>query len=74
MVVLVGRGPHSPYAARRAVEFVRIAPSETSLTLLNVQVPGDEAGDSDADLQARGPEESPRSIREALVERLQTGD
>ncbi|MFW6376578.1 MAG: amino acid permease [archaeon] len=150
MVVLAGEGPHAPYAARRAAEFARIAPSETTLTFLNVQRPDDEVTDEeelrtrgqetiettldDVDLEgvtydtrvvvsdeveatllevvdeydtvcvgatragavsqalfgsipetigeqadgtvaiARGPEESPRSIREAIVERLQARD
>jgi amino acid transporter/nucleotide-binding universal stress UspA family protein len=56
MVVLVGEGPHAPYAARRAAEFARIAPSETSLTLLNVQIPGDDEGEAEEDLEARGHE------------------
>jgi nucleotide-binding universal stress UspA family protein len=68
MVVLAGEGPHAPYAARRTAEFARIAPSETSLTLLNVQVPGDEDGESDPDLQARGQE-----VIESVADRVDFG-
>jgi len=39
IMVLAGRGPHAPVAARRAAEFVSAAGNESSLTLLNVQPP-----------------------------------
>jgi nucleotide-binding universal stress UspA family protein/drug/metabolite transporter (DMT)-like permease len=47
LMVLAGEGPHAPVAARRAGEFVRSAPWDTSLTLLNVQQPGDDEPDAD---------------------------
>jgi APA family basic amino acid/polyamine antiporter len=40
IMVLAGEGPHAPVAARRAAEFVAAA-DEASLTLLNVQPPGE---------------------------------
>ncbi|AWB27026.1 amino acid permease [Halococcoides cellulosivorans] len=44
VVVLVGQGPHTPVAVRRAAEYVA-ATEDASLTLLNVQAPGDDAAE-----------------------------
>jgi len=43
-VALAGPGPHSPVAARRAVDFATV--EGTTPTLLNVQRPGDDEGDA----------------------------
>jgi APA family basic amino acid/polyamine antiporter len=57
VMVLAGEGPHAPVAARRAVEFVDAA-EDASLTLFNVQAPGEDD------------EESPAKRGEALIESL----
>ncbi|WP_280584991.1 amino acid permease [Halorubrum sp. Boch-26] len=60
IMVLAGRGPHAPVAARRAAEFVSATDDESSLTLLNVQPP---ETDSDED-------SSPTERGEAVIEEL----
>ncbi|MDQ2074476.1 amino acid permease [Haloarcula sp. H-GB4] len=57
IMVLAGEGPHAPVAARRAKEFVKAADEEATLTLFNVQEPGED----DEGL-------SPRERGEALIE------
>jgi len=59
IMVLAGRGPHAPIAARRASEFVAAA-DDASLTLLNVQSP-----ETDTD-----EESSPTERGEAVIEEL----
>jgi len=63
IMVLVGKGPHAPVAARRGAEFVSAAGGEATLTLLNVQSPSAESdGES-------SPTERGETIIEDLVER-----
>ena len=62
IMVLAGEGPHAPVAARRAAEFVATADEESTLTLFNVQEPGD-------DDDERSPEERGEEVIEKLVER-----
>jgi amino acid transporter/nucleotide-binding universal stress UspA family protein len=52
IMVLAGEGPHAPVAARRAAEFAEASGEDTSLTLFNVQEPGDD--DEGASPQERG--------------------
>jgi len=59
IMVLAGRGPHAPIAARRASEFVAAA-DDATLTLLNVQSP-----ETDTD-----EESSPTERGEAVIEEL----
>ena len=59
IMVLAGRGPHAPIAARRASEFVAAA-DDASLTLLNVQSPETDTDD----------EGSPTERGEAVIEEL----
>ena len=59
IMVLAGRGPHAPIAARRASEFVAAA-DDASLTLLNVQSPETDTDD----------ESSPTERGEAVIEEL----
>lgn len=42
IMILAGEGPHAPVAARRAREFAEASSEEPSLTLFNVQEPGDD--------------------------------
>ncbi|MFC7139240.1 amino acid permease [Halosimplex aquaticum] len=42
VMVLAGEGPHAPVAARRAAEFVSAGSDDATLTLFNVQEPGDD--------------------------------
>jgi len=62
VMVLAGEGPHAPVAARRAAEFVASADGDASLTLFNVQEPGE-------DDQGRGPMERGEAIIETLADR-----
>ncbi|WP_262181448.1 amino acid permease [Haloarcula laminariae] len=52
IMVLAGEGPHAPVTARRAAEFAEASGEDTSLTLFNVQEPGDD--DEGASPQERG--------------------
>jgi amino acid transporter/nucleotide-binding universal stress UspA family protein len=63
VMVLAGKGPHAPVAARRAAEFVSAADDDASLTLLNVQTL---ETDTDADLS---PTERGETVAEELAER-----
>jgi amino acid transporter/nucleotide-binding universal stress UspA family protein len=63
VMVLAGKGPHAPVAARRAAEFVSAADDDASLTLLNVQTL---ETDTDADLS---PTERGETVVEELAER-----
>ena len=60
VMVLAGRGPHAPVAARRVAEFVT-ASNDAELTILNIQ--GTEA-DDESDPQERG-----EAVVESVVER-----
>ncbi|WP_132060898.1 amino acid permease [Halorussus amylolyticus] len=62
IMVLAGKGPHAPVAARRAAEFVSAA-DDASLTLLNVQPPETES-DEDTTPTERG-----EAVIEELAER-----
>jgi nucleotide-binding universal stress UspA family protein len=62
IMVLAGKGPHAPVAARRATEFVSAA-DDASLTLLNVQSP-----ETDAD-EDSSPAERGEAVIEELAER-----
>ncbi|MFC6770085.1 amino acid permease [Halorubrum pallidum] len=62
IMVLAGKGPHAPVAARRAAEFVSAA-SDASLTLLNVQPP-----ETDVD-EDSSPTERGEAVIEELAER-----
>lgn len=59
-MVLAGKGPHAPVAARRAAELVAAAADDASLTVLNVQSP---EPDSDEDV-------SPTERGEAVIDEL----
>ena len=63
VMILAGKGPHAPVAARRAAEFVSAADDDASLTLLNVQTL---ETDTDADLS---PTERGGTVVEELAER-----
>ena len=63
IMVLAGRGPHAPVAARRAAEFVSAADDEASLTLLNVQPPGTDSGEDSSPTDRGG------AVIEELAER-----
>jgi len=63
VMVLAGEGPHAPVAARRAGEFVSASDTDSSLTLFNVQEPGD--GDEDE----QSPEERGEELIATLAER-----
>jgi nucleotide-binding universal stress UspA family protein len=65
IVALAGEGPYAPVAARRAAEFVTASGEESSLTLLNVQRPFDEAQEE----EFSSPEESGKALIEDFVER-----
>ncbi|WP_324761209.1 amino acid permease [Haloarcula sp. GH36] len=65
IMVLAGEGPHAPVAARRAAEFVKAAGEDTSLTLFNIQDPGD-------DEDGLSPEERGQALIEDFVERAGT--
>ncbi|AFK17812.1 amino acid permease [Haloferax mediterranei ATCC 33500] len=60
IMVLAGKGPHAPVAARRAAELVAAAADDASLTVLNVQSP---EPDSDEDV-------SPTERGEAVIDEL----
>jgi APA family basic amino acid/polyamine antiporter len=62
VMVLAGNGPHAPVAARRAAEYVALAEGEPSLTLFNVQAPGE-------DDDGTSPEERGDALIDGLVER-----
>jgi len=61
IMVLAGEGPHAPVAARRATEFAKAAREDTSLTLLNVQQPGENE-------DGASPQKQGQAIIENLVE------
>ena len=61
IMVLAGEGPHAPVAARRATEFATAADGDSTLTLFNVQQPGDDDGIS--------PQERGQAVIEELVDR-----
>lgn len=63
IMVLAGEGPHAPVAARRGAEFVTTADDESTLTLFNVQEPGEDADDE------LTPEERGEEIIEELADR-----
>jgi len=62
IMILAGEGPHAPVAARRATEFAEAADQDTSLTLFNVQEPGD-------DDEGASPLERGEELIEEFVER-----
>ena len=62
IMVLAGAGPHAPVAARRATEFATAAGGDTSLTLLNIQEPGD-------DEDGLSPQERGQAVIEDLADR-----
>jgi amino acid transporter/nucleotide-binding universal stress UspA family protein len=62
IMVLAGQGPHAPVAARRAGEFIEAADETASLTLFNVQEPGD-------DEDGVSPQERGQVLIEEFVER-----
>ncbi len=62
IMVLAGQGPHAPVAARRAREFIEAADETASLTLFNVQEPGD-------DEDGVSPQERGQVLIEEFVER-----
>ncbi len=67
VTVLAGEGPHAPVAAQRAAEFVATADGDATLTLLNVQQPGDE--EDDAGDENRTPEERGEALVADLAAR-----
>ena len=62
IMILAGEGPHAPVAARRATEFAEASDEDTSLTLFNVQEPGD-------DDEGASPLERGEELIEEFVER-----
>ncbi|WP_135305146.1 amino acid permease [Haloarcula amylovorans] len=62
IMVLAGEGPHAPVAARRATEFAEASGEKTSVTLFNVQEPGD-------DEEGLSPQERGQALIEEFVER-----
>ncbi|WEL16580.1 Amino acid transporter [Halorhabdus sp. SVX81] len=62
VMVLVGEGPHTPVAARRAAEYVA-STEGASLTLLNIQPPAEEGED------AVEPVEAGEALIEDVIER-----
>jgi len=63
IMVLAGKGPHAPVAARRAAEFVSAVDADATLTLLNVQV---QEADTEADLS---PSERGETVIKEVAER-----
>jgi APA family basic amino acid/polyamine antiporter len=62
IMVLAGKGPHAPVAARRGAEFVTAGDDGSTLTLFNVQEPGDDDEDEPT------PEERGETVIEDLAE------
>ncbi|WP_277542111.1 amino acid permease [Haloarcula laminariae] len=62
MMVLAGEGPHAPVAARRAAELADAAGDTATVTLLNVQEPGE-------DEDGLTPQERGQAVIDDLVDR-----